>query len=44
MEIIDKAAKEGGSALSEYESKRFLASYRIPVTREVLVEKRKPTF
>ena len=36
MEIIEKALKEGRTALSEYESKMLLASYKIPVTREVL--------
>jgi succinyl-CoA synthetase beta subunit len=38
MEIIDKALEEGREILSEYESKRVLASYQIPVTREILVE------
>ncbi|MCP4366993.1 MAG: carboxylate--amine ligase [Deltaproteobacteria bacterium] len=38
MKIIDDAIKKGQTALSEFESKQFLASYRIPVTREVLVE------
>lgn len=38
MEIIDKAIKEGRTSLSEYESKRVLATYGIPVTREILVE------
>lgn len=38
MEIIDKALEEGRETLSEYESKRVLASYQIPVTREILVE------
>ena len=38
MEIIDKALKEGRATLSEYESKCILASYQIPVTREIVVE------
>lgn len=38
MEIIDKALKEGRDTLSEYESKIILASYQIPVTREIMVE------
>jgi len=38
MKIIDEALKKGHTALSEFESKQFLASYGIPVTREVLVE------
>jgi acyl-CoA synthetase (NDP forming) len=37
MEIIENALKEGRTALSEYESKILLASYQIPVTREMLV-------
>ena len=38
MKIIDEALKRGHTALSEFESKQLLASYGIPVTREVLVE------
>lgn len=38
MEILDKALKEGRNTLSEYESKVILASYQIPVTREIMVE------
>ena len=38
MEILDKALKEGRETLSEYESKCLLASYQIPVTREIVVE------
>jgi len=41
MEIIEKAIREGRTLLSEYESKQVLAAYRIPVTREVLIERRK---
>ena len=37
MKIIDEAIQKGQKALSEYESKQFLASYQIPVTREILV-------
>jgi len=38
MEIIDNALKRGQTTLSEYESKSILASYQIPVTREILAE------
>ena len=41
MKIIDEALKKGHTALSEFESKQFLASYGIPVTREALVENEK---
>ena len=37
MEIIDEAIKRGQTNLSEYESKRLLTDYGIPVTREALV-------
>jgi acyl-CoA synthetase (NDP forming) len=36
MEIIETALREGRTALSEHESKVLLASYQIPVTREML--------
>ena len=39
MDILNKALKEGRETLSEYESKIILASYQIPVTREIIVEK-----
>jgi len=38
MEILDKALKEGRNTLSEYESKVILASYQIPITREIMAE------
>ncbi|MBC8419645.1 MAG: acetate--CoA ligase family protein [Proteobacteria bacterium] len=38
MKIIEKALEEGRSTLSEYESKQVLASYGIPITKEVLVD------
>jgi len=41
MKIIDEAIKKGKRSLSEYESKQVLASYQIPVTREVLVDNEK---
>ena len=37
MKIIDDALKEGRTTLTEYESKQVLASYDLPVTRELLV-------
>jgi acetyl-CoA synthetase (ADP-forming) len=37
MNSIDQALAEGRSFLSEYESKKFLSRYGIPVTHEVLV-------
>ena len=40
MEYVDKAVKEGRSTLSEYESKQVLAKYSIPITKEVVVDKR----
>ena len=39
MDILDKALKEGRETLSEYESKIVLASYHIPVTREIIIQK-----
>jgi len=41
MKIIDEAIKKGKRSLSEYESKQVLASYKIPVTKEVLVDNEK---
>jgi len=38
MEIIERALNEGRATLSEYESKQVLASYGIPVTKELLVD------
>jgi acetyl-CoA synthetase (ADP-forming) len=38
--ILEKALQEGRKTLSEYESKEFLKSYGIPVTREILVRRR----
>lgn len=37
MEIIKNALKEGRTALSEHESKEILASYQIPVSKEIAV-------
>ena len=37
VNIIENALNEGRSRLSEYESKQLLASYGLPVTREVLI-------
>jgi len=38
--ILEKALQEGRKTLSEYESKEFLKSKGIPVTREILVQSR----
>jgi acetyl-CoA synthetase (ADP-forming) len=38
LEILERAKKRGQKALSEYEGKRILASYSIPVVREILVD------
>ncbi|MGE5839285.1 MAG: acetate--CoA ligase family protein, partial [Deltaproteobacteria bacterium] len=38
--ILEKALQEGRKTLSEYESKEFLKSCGIPVTREILVRSR----
>jgi acetyl-CoA synthetase (ADP-forming) len=38
MEIIETAIKEGRNTLSEYESKQVLAEYKIPVTKDILVD------
>lgn len=40
MEIVQEALKKGEKTLSEYESKRLLSSYGIPVVREVLTQSR----
>jgi acetate---CoA ligase (ADP-forming) subunit beta len=40
LTILKKALREGRKTLSEYESKDFLKSYGIPVTREILVHSR----
>ena len=37
MNLIEEAVKAGKSALNEYEAKRFLAEFGIPVSREILV-------
>ncbi len=37
--VIDAAKSRGERTLSEYDSKRILAAYAIPVTREVLVSR-----
>lgn len=40
-EIIEKAIRNGRKALSEYESKKLLSAYGVPVTREELAASRK---
>ena len=37
MNLIEKAVESGKSALNEYEAKRFLADFGVPVSRETLV-------
>lgn len=41
MEIIERSLAENRKALSEYESKKILAQYGIPVTTEILVREEK---
>jgi acyl-CoA synthetase (NDP forming) len=36
MDIIKRALSAGQAALSEYDSKRFLSSFGIPVCREAI--------
>jgi succinyl-CoA synthetase beta subunit len=38
--MIEEARRQGRTSLSEYESKRLLGRYGIPVTREILVKDR----
>ncbi|MBW2616704.1 MAG: acetate--CoA ligase family protein [Deltaproteobacteria bacterium] len=38
MKIIEKALKERRTSLSEHEAKQVLATYQIPVAREILVD------
>ena len=38
MKIIETALEQGRQMLSEYESKKVLASYQIPVTKEIEVD------
>ena len=40
MGIIEQALSENRTTLSEYESKKLLATYGVPVSREVLVQNR----
>ncbi len=37
MRIIREALARGQTSLSEYESKKVLSAYEVPVTREILV-------
>lgn len=41
IKLVESALNEGRKALSEYEAKQVLASYRIPVAREFLIEDRR---
>ncbi|MBT6611510.1 MAG: carboxylate--amine ligase, partial [Deltaproteobacteria bacterium] len=38
MEIIKQALKAGQTTLSEYDSKKVLAEYKIPVTKEIVAK------
>ena len=38
MDIIQSAIQKGRKSLSEHESKQFLQSYHIPVTREFAIK------
>jgi len=38
MELIKNVLKEGRTSLSEHESKQLLATYHIPITKEILVD------
>lgn len=38
MEIIENALQNGETMLSEYDAKKLLATYGVPVTREILVK------
>lgn len=40
MQMIEKALSENRTTLSEYESKKLLATYGIPISREALVQDR----
>jgi succinyl-CoA synthetase beta subunit len=40
MDIIETSLAKGLSSLSEYQSKQFLSSFGIPITREFLVQSR----
>jgi len=41
MEVLEKARKKKSASLSEYDSKRLVAEYGVPVTREKLVKSQK---
>ena len=38
IRIIDKALRQGRKTLSEYEAKQVLATYDIPITKEILIK------
>jgi len=44
MEIIEKELNPGQKTLSEYDSKKIISSYQIPVAREILVGDRESLF
>jgi len=44
MNIIEEAKKQGRTSLSEFEAKQILSSYKIPITKEMLVRSSEELF